>query len=90
MTTKTDSTRFQIRQVDAIMYDDSWNWNTSYNLGTMTTIAKDERRAFIRWLNNKAGVSFFRGRTRITFDGDCYTVEDRKTGKPLFCAIPMC
>jgi len=26
--------------------------------------------------------------TRIEFDGDCYTITDRKTNEPLFVAIP--
>ena len=26
---------FEVREIDAWMYDDCWNWNTSYFLGHM-------------------------------------------------------
>ena len=79
--------KFEIRQLDAWIYDDEWTINTSYNLGTMATKG-DEKRAFVRFLN-RMGIFFKRNRTLIDFDGDCYTIIDRKTKEPLFIAIPQ-
>ncbi len=31
---------------------------------------------------------FSKGATRTEYDGDIYEIVDRKTGEPLFCAIP--
>lgn len=78
---------FEVRQLDSWKYDDEWNVNTSYLIGTMATNANDERRAFTRYLR-KNGIIFKKNRTRIEFDGDCYTITDRKTREPLFVAIP--
>lgn len=61
----------------------------AYNFGTMETRAKNEKQAFTRYLANKHGITFKRNRTRIEFDGDCYTIIDRKTKEPLFIAIPL-
>ena len=80
--------KFEIRQLDCYMYDDDWTQNTSYLLGTMETKAQNEKRAFTQWMKNHAGVTFKPNRTLIDFDGDCYTIIDRKTKEPLFIAIP--
>ena len=80
--------KFEIRQLDCYMYDDDWTQNTSYLLGTMETKAQNEKRAFTQWMKNHAGVTFKPNRTLIEFDGDCYTIIDRKTKEPLFIAIP--
>lgn len=81
--------KFEIRQLDCYMYDDDWTWNTSYLLGTMETKAQNEKRAFTQWMKNHAGITFKPNRTLIDFDGDCYTIIDRKTKEPLFAAIPQ-
>jgi len=78
---------YEIRQVDAWMYDDSWTYNTSYHLGTFTT-AGDPARAFRRALA-KLGITFYRGRTATEYDGDVFEIVDRATREPLFCAIPQ-
>lgn len=81
--------KFEIREVDALMYDYDWMWNQSFKLGEMETSAKDERRAFTGWLKRRQGISFKANRTLIDYDGDVYTIIDRKTKEPLFAAIPM-
>lgn len=81
--------KFEIRQLDCYMYDNEWTQNTSYNFGTMETSARDEKQAFTRYLAKKHGITFKKNRTRIEFDGDCYTIIDRKTKEPLFIAIPL-
>ena len=78
---------FDIREVDAIAYDEGYVWNTSYHLGTMKTAAKDEKRAFLSWLKRN-GIRFRPGTIRVEFDGDVYEVVERKTGCPLFAAVP--
>ena len=81
--------KFEIRQLDCFMYDDDWTVNTSYLFGTMTTHARQEKQAFAQYLKRKHGITFKRNRTRIEFDGDCYTIIDRKSKEPLFIAIPQ-
>lgn len=80
--------RFEVRQVDAVWYDDNWMYNTTYQLGFMVTGAKNEARALTTWLRNHAGITFKRNRTRIITDGSVYEIIDRKTYEPLFVAIP--
>lgn len=84
--------KFEIRQIDAWNYgdDEGWIWNTSYHMGEMTTKAQDIRKAFTAWMKRHLGISFKNNRTLIEYDGDCYTIIDRKTKEPLFAAIPNC
>lgn len=79
---------FEVRQVDGIMFDEGWIWNTSYLVGYFSTSAKNEKRAFIRFLNNK-GIYFKKNRTIIDVQDGGYILEvqDRKTKEPLFAAI---
>lgn len=79
---------FEIREIDGWMYDDNWIWNTSYFIGHMKTSAKDEKRAFARYLN-KHGIYFKKNRTIIDVQdgGSILEVQDRKTKEPLYVAI---
>jgi hypothetical protein len=77
---------YEIREIDAWMYDDSWTYNTSYRLGSFTTTG-DPARAFRRALK-RLGVTFYKGKTVTEYDGDVYEIVDRKTREPLFAAIP--
>jgi len=92
MNTNTKKYSFEIRQIDALNYgeDEGWIWNTSYNMGEMVTKAKDERKAFTAWMKRHLGITFKPNRTLIEYDGDVYTIIDRKTKEPLFAAIPNC
>lgn len=82
--------KFEIRGIDAFNYGaDGWTWNTSYHVGDMETSAKNKKRAFTRWLKNRKGITFKPNRTLIEYDGDVYTIIDRKTKEPLFAAIPL-
>lgn len=78
---------YEIREIDAYLYDDAWTWNTSYYLDTFTTTG-DPARAFRRALA-RMGITFYRGKTRTEYDGDVYEIVDRATGQPLFAAIPQ-
>lgn len=78
---------FEIRQLDAWMYDDNWSINDSYHVCNFSTKANNIPRAFTQRLK-RAGIVFKVNRTLIDFDGDCYTIIDRKTKEPLFIAIP--
>ena len=82
--------KYEIRQLDCYLYGDEWTQNTSYLIGAFETHCKaeNEKQAFTRYLANKHGIVFKKNRTRIEFDGDCYTIIDRKTKEPLFIAIP--
>ena len=78
---------FLVRQLDAWADgENGWDVNNVYNIGTFTTRAKNERAAFTRYLRRR-GIVFKKNRTRIEFDGDNYTIVDRKTWRPLFDAV---
>ena len=81
---------FCVRQVDSYIYDDMWIYNTVWNIGKFTTKATKaatEKKALTRFLK-KQGIVFKPNRTRIEFDGDIYTIIDRKTKEILFDCIP--
>lgn len=78
---------FLVRQVDAwVEPEGGWTYNNVWNVGRIFTRAKNERQAITAYLRKK-GIRFFSGKTRIEFDGDNYTIVDRKTGEPLFDAV---
>lgn len=79
---------FEIRQIDAWNDGDGWTYNETYRLGSFTTAAQDERRAFYRALA-RMGIRFYRGKVRAEYDGDICEIIDRKTAEPLFVAIPQ-
>lgn len=81
---------FEIRQLDAWYEGENFGWtvNDSYNLGTFKTSAKDEKRAFLYALHKK-GIVCYRGKCVVFYDGYAYELQNRKTGEPLFTAIPM-
>lgn len=87
MTTKEES--FEIRQLDCWMYDGEWTQNTSYHMGEMNTKAQNISKAFTAWMKRHLGITFKPNRTLIEYDGDCYTIIDRKTKEPMFIAIPQ-
>ncbi len=87
MKTKHAPERYEIRQINAIAYDDGWSYNSTYHISTFTTTG-NPARAFRRALA-RFGIAFYRGRTRTEYDGDVYEIVDRATGEPLFCAIPQ-
>lgn len=90
MTTKhLTPDRYEVHQVSAMMQDDeSWYYNETWKMFEYTTTAADRARAFRRALA-RFGISFIKGRTRTEYDGDVYEIVDRKTGEPLYAAIPM-
>ena len=79
--------KYEVRQIDAWNSPDGWTWNESYRVGEFRTKARNEKRAFVRFLN-RHGIVFKKNRTRIEYDGDIYEIQDRKTREPLFAAIP--
>ena len=78
---------FEVRQIEAWRDCEDWYWNDSYFMGTFSTKAKDEKRAFSAFLR-KHGIVFKINRSLIVNDGDILTIIDRKTKEPLFAAIP--
>lgn len=80
---------FEIRKIDAWgNEEDGWNWNDSINIGQFNTRWKDEKRAFLYHLH-KLGIMFQRGKTTVVDCGDLFEVQERKTGRPLFAAMPI-
>lgn len=45
-------------------------------------------RAFLNALR-KIGIVCKRGKCKVEFDGDIYEVQERKSGLPMFAAIPI-
>lgn len=81
--------KFLVRQLDSWKSGDDlydWDVNNVYNIGEVKTSAKNERRAITRYLRMK-GIIFKKNRTLIDFDGDNYTIIDRKTKEPIFDAV---
>lgn len=78
---------YEIRQVDALAYDDGWTYNETWRLGSFATTSQDVPRAFRRALA-RLGISFHPGSTVTEYDGDVYEICDRATRQPLFAAIP--
>lgn len=81
-------TRFEVREIDGWTDGYGWCWNTSFAMGSFETRAKNEKRAFMDYLR-KYGIYFKLNRTLIEYDGDIYTVIDRKTKEPLYAALPI-
>lgn len=79
---------YEIRQIDAIAYDDGWTYNETWELGSFITASADVPRAFRRALA-KQGIMFAPHTTRTEYDGDVYEIIDRETGAPLFAAVPL-
>lgn len=81
--------KFLVRQLDSWKSGDGlydWDVNNVYNIGEVKTSAKNERRAIVRYLRRQ-GIVFKKNRTLIEFDGDNYTIIDRKTKEPIFDAV---
>ena len=87
--TTSSRTTYEIRQIDALPDDeDGWTYNTTYRLGTFTSAAANPTKTF-RAALARLGIRFHRGTTRTEYDGDICEIIDRKTGAPLFTAIPQ-
>ena len=81
--------QYEVREIDALHDGENWTWNTSYYLGTMTTSAENIGKAMSSYLKRRHGITFKTNRTRTQDDGNVIEIIDRKTGEPLFAAIPM-
>lgn len=79
--------KWEIRQIDAIAYDDGWTYNESWHLGEMKTSSKHLHKAFTNWLRNTREIRFRTGTIRIEDQGDLLEIQERKSGRPLFVAI---
>ena len=77
---------FLIRQVEAWASPEGWDYNNVFVIGELSTSAKNERKAITTYLR-KRGIVFKKNRTLIEFDGDNYTIIDRKTKEPIFDAV---
>ena len=80
--------KFEIRQIDAWPDGEAWNYNESFRIGEFSTKAKNVKQAFFRALHG-LGVFFYRGRVVVVDEGDLLEIQNRKSGEPLFVAIPM-
>ena len=80
--------KFEIRQIDAWPDGEAWTYNETFHIGEFTTNAKNLKKAFCNALHN-LGIVFNRGRVVIIDDGDILEAQTRKSGEPLFVAIPI-
>lgn len=82
--------QFEIRKIDALNIDgEGWKCNSMYPIGTFKTDATDQKRAFLYALH-KVGIVCKRGKMVVISKGNTYEVQNRRTGEPLFIAIPIC
>lgn len=82
--------RFEIRQVESWKDEEGgWVWNDSYALGEFSVLDyANEKRAFLTTLH-KLGVKLTQGAYVVVCENGIYEVQNRKTGEPLFAAIPL-
>ena len=80
--------KFEIRQIDAWFDGEVWTYNESFRIGEFFTKAENIKRAFCRALRG-LGVVFYRGRIVVVDDGELLEIQDRKSGEPLFAAVPI-
>ena len=80
--------KFEIRQIDAWFDGDGWTYNESFRIGEFSTKAENVKRVFCRALHS-LGVVFYRGCVVVVDDGDWLEIQNRKSGEPLFVAIPI-
>lgn len=81
--------RYEIRKIDAMKFDgEGWRWNTSYPIGEFKTTATDHKRAFL-YAIHKLGYVCKRGKMAVVSVNNTYEIKDRRTGQPLFAAIPV-
>ena len=82
-------TKYEIRQIDAWgNRKEGYWWNDSFHIAEYETSANDHKRAFLYKLHT-LGIVCNQGECRIDYDGSIYELQQRKTGKPLFAAIPI-
>lgn len=79
---------YVIKQIDSLNVNDDWKWITTYHRGEFFARGKDHKRAFLYSLH-KLGIICKRGKMAVIQRGKSYVVQDRRTGKPLFAAIPI-
>lgn len=79
--------KYEIRQIDAVMYDDGWVWNYSFPLGSFFTKSLNPKKAFYSQLKSK-GITFKSGSVVCNDEGMILEIVERKTGKPIFAAVP--
>lgn len=80
--------KFEIMQIDAWHDGEAWTYNESFRIGEFSTKAENVKRAFCRALHG-LGVVFRRGCVVVVDEGDLLEIQDRKSGEPLFAAVPM-
>lgn len=85
---RADKVTYEVRQIDAWgdEVEGLWCYNETWHIGSFDTCAKNEKRAFMRFLK-KNGITFKLNRTLIIQDWNVMEVIDRKTKEPLFCAV---
>ena len=85
----SSKSKYDVREIDAWTDPDGgWTYNETWSLGTLET-SGDPGRALRAWLKTRRGITFYRGRTRTETDGSLFEIVDRKTGQPLFAAVPL-
>lgn len=79
--------RYELRDVRAIYYGDSWVWNESFHLSEYEA-SDDEHYSFIDAMNNER---IFPDWTKVYIYDDIGVLElrDIDTEEPYFAAIPL-
>lgn len=82
--------KYEVRQVDALASceDGMWVYNETWHLFDFTARGGDDRRSFRRALN-RHGIMLTPKCQTYSPDGSLLEVIERKTQRPLFCAVPL-
>lgn len=82
-------TVFELLGVEAWAYYDEWTYNQTWTIGRYTCRGKDEKRAFLRAL--KKHNAYYKARSCRVDETPDWSLElvVKKTGEPLFTAIPI-
>ena len=81
--------KYELRQIDAWgNKTDGYDYNETFHIGTYNQRSDDGIRSFLRGLH-KYGITCKRGVCRVEYDGDIYELIERKTDRPIICAVPM-
>ncbi len=77
---------FEMRTVDAVMYDGEWVWNDSFYIADFTAYDGDERKNFLEELE-RCGYTFDESTMEVVNDQDDLVAVEKETMRPLFAAI---
>lgn len=81
-------TKWEIRQIDALLYDGMWIWNDSCVVGNFQASASDDPVSALLNALSDRGLKFDRDEIEIV-DDDCVIEICSHDGRPMFAAVEV-